>query len=94
MGFGAKAVKVVFGFWFGLFVGQRWKLFVDFGLGYLWVNNGGMGFDLDWLWVAVEDCDFGLDQQWVGGRGLCILVWISDVGLLWFKQRFCGFAMV
>ena len=52
MGFGAEAMKVVFGFWFGIFVGRRWKLFVDFGLGYLWVSSGGVGFRLDWLWVG------------------------------------------
>ena len=49
-------------------------------LGYLWVGSGGVDFGLDWLWV--------------GGGGLWILVWIGEVGLLWFKQRFCGFAMV
>ena len=25
---------------------------MDFGLGYLWVSNEGVGFDLDWLWVG------------------------------------------
>ena len=28
------------------------------------------------------------------GGGLCVLVWIGEVGLLWFEQRFCGFAVV
>ena len=53
---------------------------MDFGLGYLWVSSRGVGF--------------GLDQRWVNGGGLCILVWIGKVGLLWFEQRFCGFAVV
>ena len=42
-------------------------------LGYLWVGNGGVDFGLDWLWV--------------GGGGLWILVWIGEVGLLWFKAK-------
>ena len=49
------------------------------------------------IWIdygpAMEVCDFGLDRRWVG-EGLWILVWIGEVGLLWFEQRFCGLAMV
>ena len=49
------------------------------------------------VWIGygstMEVCDFGLDQRWVG-EGLWILVWINEVGLLWFEQRFYGLAVV
>ena len=60
-----------------------------------------MGFGLGQWWrsvilvciscgLAMVVCDFGLDKWWVSSRGLWILVWIGEVGLLWFEQRFCG----
>ena len=38
-----------------------------------------------WCGSAVEVCDFGLDRWWVSGGVLWILVWIGEVGLLWFE---------
>ena len=66
------------GFWFGSVVSWQWRFVI-----LIWIDYG----------PAMEVCDFGLDQQWVG-EGLWILVWIGEVGLLWFEQRFCGLAMV
>ena len=79
---------------------------MDFGLGYLWVGDGGCLWILVWVifgsaaevWVLVwigcgsmmEVCDFSLGRWW----RFVILFWISEVGLLWFEQRFCGFAVV
>ena len=58
----------------------------------VWVGGGSAAEVWILVWIgcglAVEVCDFGLDRRWVGGGGLCILVWIGEVGLLWFEQRF------
>ena len=68
----------------GFGVDRCWFLW-SLGDTMLWVSSGS--WVLVWISINIWVISGLAVEEW-------ILVWIGEVGLLWFKQRFCGFAMV
>ena len=48
----------------------------------MWVGSGGLWF---WFGSVVGRRWWFVIMVWIGGGGLWILIWIGEVGLLWFE---------